>query len=116
MACQAGGNDVTCKVCNGNGYTRGNGYTSTCVACCDPDEINPAHYKKGIDGDSEVFDFIVNVCRALPGDEAAIVGPTIKYLSRYRHKHPEPLTDLRKAKWYLNRLINLLIAKEAAGK
>jgi hypothetical protein len=45
-----------------------------------------------------------------------MVAPVIKYLSRYREKHPAPLTDLRKAKWYLNRLINLMIAKEAAGR
>jgi len=116
MACETGGNDVICENCNGNDFVRQGDEITNCVVCSTADEINPAHYKKGIDGDSEVFDFIVNVCRDLPGDEAAMVSPTIKYLSRYRHKHPEPLTDLRKAKWYLNRLINLLIAKEAAGK
>jgi hypothetical protein len=84
----------------------------TC-AVCNSDEINPPHYIKG---GHEVFDFIVDVCRDLPGEEAAMVAPVIKYLSRYRQKHPNPLTDLRKAKWYLNRLINLMIAKEAAGR
>ena len=31
-----------------------------------------------------------------------------KYISRYRHKHAEnPVKDLRKAEWYLRRLITL---------
>jgi len=42
-----------------------------------------------------------------------MVGNIIKYVSRYRDKHPNPRTDIDKAKWYLNRLRNLLIAKEA---
>ena len=104
---------MTCKICNGNGYTRQGDTTSTCTVCCTPDEINPPHYQ--LADDREVIDCVVDICRDLPGDEAGFVRPIIEYISRYRKKHDDPLTDLRKAKWNLNRLINLLIAKEAAN-
>ena len=33
-------------------------------------------------------------------------GNILKYVSRYRHKHPvEPKKDLLKAEWYLQRLL-----------
>jgi len=32
------------------------------------------------------------------------IGSVIKYITRYQHKG-SPLTDLRKAKWYIDRLI-----------
>jgi hypothetical protein len=33
-------------------------------------------------------------------------GNILKYVSRYRHKHPvEPKKDLLKAEWYLSRLL-----------
>lgn len=104
---------MTCKICNGNGYTRQGDTTSTCTVCCTPDEINPPHYQ--LAGGREVVDFAVDICRDLPGDEACFVRPIIEYVARYRKKHKNPRTDLQKAKWNLNRLINLLIAKEAAN-
>lgn len=102
---------MTCKVCHGNGYTRDGSITSTCKVCGSPDEINPPHYQ--LAGGREVIDFVVDICRDLPGDEAVFVRDIIEYVTRYRKKHDEPLTDLRKAKWNLNKLINLMIAKDA---
>ena len=102
---------MTCKVCNGNGYTRDGDTTSTCTVCGSPDEINPPHYQ--LAGGREVIDFVVDICWDLPGDEAVFVRDIIEYVTRYRKKHDEPLTDLRKAKWNLNKLINLMIAKDA---
>jgi len=93
-----------CEVCHGDGKT-------TCTVCCSPDEINPPHYQ--LADDREVIDFVVDICRGLPGDEAVFVRPIIEYVSRYRKKHDAPLTDLRKAQWNLNRLVNLMIAKDA---
>ena len=102
---------MTCKVCNGNGYTRDGDTTSTCTVCGSPDEINPPHYQ--LAGGREVIDFVVDICRDLPGAEAVFVRDIIEYVTRYRKKHDEPLTDLRKAKWNLNKLINLMIANDA---
>ena len=39
------------------------------------------------------------------------IGNIIKYVSRHRHK-ANPLEDLKKAKWYLDRLIKKYEDKE----
>ena len=56
---------------------------------------HPQHYNKGI----EVIDFIDS------WDLNFAAGNIIKYVARYNHKD-NPLEDLKKAKWYLDRLIN----------
>jgi hypothetical protein len=101
---------MSCGYCADLGYTQDGAILTDCVKCGTPDAINPSHYLKG---NKEVFDYIIDATRDLPGDEAVMVGNIIKYVSRYRDKHPNPRTDIDKAKWYLNRLRNLLIAKEA---
>jgi len=55
------------------------------------DMVNsPAHYnKESVTGD---------------GFEAYLQGNILKYLCRYKYKNG--VEDLRKANWYLNRLIN----------
>lgn len=75
------------------------------------DTINPSHYKRGA---IEVYDFIEQVCADLPGDEAAAVANVIKYVSRYRAKSDghAPSIHIRKAGWYLNRLLTRIEAKE----
>jgi hypothetical protein len=35
-------------------------------------------------------------------------GNILKYVSRYRHKHKEPVKDLKKAAWYLDKLISTM--------
>ena len=55
---------------------------------------HPDHYNKGI----EVIDYIDS------WDFNFTVGNIIKYVSRHKHK-AKPLEDLKKAKWYLDRLI-----------
>jgi hypothetical protein len=75
--------------------------------------VNPAHYQKR--GGFEVIDFIEAICADLPGDEAALVMPIVKYVSRYRQKHPEnPVRDLKKGLWFLDRLIKMVEAKMLA--
>lgn len=54
---------------------------------------HPAYYNQG---NIEAIDFIEN----LPYNE----GAAIKYIVRHRYKG-EALKDLRKARWYVNRLI-----------
>jgi len=57
------------------------------------DAINPSHYKQG---NIEVIDFI------LDQKLTYLEGNIIKYVSRYKHKNG--LEDLKKARWYLDKL------------
>jgi hypothetical protein len=62
---------------------------------------HPSHYTwlpKGL----EVIDITENLNFSL--------GNAVKYILRANHKHDEPLTDLRKAAWYINREIERLEA------
>ena len=70
------------------------------------DKINPRYYKRG---KFETIDVILDVTQHLDGDEAYLIGNVIKYVSRYDEKNG--IEDLRKAKWYLNKLIELLKEK-----
>jgi len=58
------------------------------------DNINPSHYKQG---NIEVIDFI------LDQDLNYLEGNVIKYVSRYKYKNG--LEDLKKAQWYLNKIM-----------
>ena len=71
------------------------------------DPVNhPAHYTTGT---IETLDYILDQrCGYLDGQ-------VIKYLSRYRHKG-HPIQDLRKAEFYLRRLIAELQADEEGMK
>lgn len=72
------------------------------------DKVNhPSHYTAG---NIEVIEYIEDKLTA-EGLEGYFVGNVIKYLSRYRHKNG--VEDLKKAEWYLKRLISL---KEAKGE
>ena len=57
------------------------------------DKINPSYYRKNI----EVADFIEEY------ELNYFEGNVIKYV--VRHKEKKGLEDLKKAQWYLNRLI-----------
>ena len=46
----------------------------------------------------------VGQATASEGSQYQMQRTILKYLGRYRHKG-DPLTDLRKARWYLDRLI-----------
>ncbi|MFD4608301.1 DUF3310 domain-containing protein [Streptomyces sp. NPDC058440] len=68
------------------------------------DEINhPSHYT-WLPGGVEVID----ITELLPFN----LGNVVKYVLRAGHKHDEPLTDLRKAAWYINREIERLEAAQ----
>ena len=61
----------------------------------------PAHYQ----GKVECIDAIESAVEGLEGIEAVCTANVIKYVWRYKRKnHCE---DLRKASWYLNKLISL---------
>jgi len=62
----------------------------------------PAHYTRG---GIECIDAIESAIGAVEDPVAAfLIGQVIKYSWRFQHKGV-PLQDLRKASWYLNRLI-----------
>jgi hypothetical protein len=72
------------------------------------DEINnPSHYNTG---SMETIDLLRE---SLSHEQFVgyLRGNVFKYISRYHHKHAEnPVKDLKKARWYLDRLI--LITEE----
>ena len=65
------------------------------------DNVNaPSHY---LHGKKETIDVINDVMTASEF-HGYLKGNILKYVARYRFKN-EPLEDLKKAQWYLNRLI-----------
>ena len=62
----------------------------------DTEKVNHlSHYNQGkIEVIDAIEDWDLNFCE----------GNVIKYVARHRHKS-EPIEDLKKAKWYLERLI-----------
>ena len=72
-----------------------------------PDMVNhPMHYCQG---GIECIDAIKAATVNKPGIEAVCVANVIKYIWRYEAKNG--LEDVKKAAWYLNRLIAELEAK-----
>jgi len=63
---------------------------------------NPPHYNTG---NIECIDYLEDNLKE--GFEYYLEGNVKKYLHRFRHKGSE-VQDLRKALWYLNRLIDTL--------
>lgn len=65
------------------------------------DAINPQHYQRnGI----ECIDAIAGAVQNLAGMEAHCTGTAIKYLWRWQEKGG--IEDLKKARWYIDRLIS----------
>lgn len=70
-----------------------------------PDMVNhPPHYKAKTG--MEVINVIESYTDGLMGIEATDTGNIIKYICRWKDKNG--LEDLKKAKWYLEHLINHL--------
>jgi hypothetical protein len=63
---------------------------------------HPEHYNKG---GIEVIEFIES------WDLGFSEGNVVKYVTRHKHKE-NPIEDLKKAKWYLQRMIDNLEKKE----
>ena len=61
------------------------------------DNVNPNHYKQG---NIEVIDFI------LDQKFSYMEGNVVKYLSRYKNKNG--LEDVKKARWYIDKIIREL--------
>ena len=69
---------------------------------------HPDHYQTN---SIECIDAIEAATEGLPAKEAFGVGTAIKYLWRYRKKG-KPVEDLQKAKWYIDRVIDIIIKEE----
>jgi len=95
-------------------YERGD-QRVTFTATCDTDEIttahdpvnHPIHYNQG---GIECIDAIKAATVGKKGIEAVCVGNAIKYLFRYEAKNG--IEDVRKARWYIDRLIQELELNE----
>lgn len=75
------------------------------------DPINPSHYKHL---PAEAIDIIEAAIAKAPSNESAYLhGQVLKYLLRCWSK--KGIEDLRKAKWYLDRMINCDQLAEVAG-
>lgn len=73
------------------------------------DMVNhPKHYqtKNGL----EAIDVIEAFTIDLQGGEATNTGNVLKYMCRWKHKNG--IEDLKKARWYLDRLIDLVESNE----
>lgn len=69
------------------------------------DNVNhPQHYqsRSGL----ETIDIIAAVTEDLSGMEAVCTANVVKYISRWKKKNG--LEDLKKAQWYLNKLIDIV--------
>lgn len=74
-----------------------------------PDMVNhPPHYQSG--SGLETIDVIEAFTEGLEGLEAVCTGNALKYICRWKHKNG--IEDLKKAAWYLNRLIYKLEAND----
>lgn len=71
------------------------------------DNVNPAHYKQG---GIETFDYI-RAKLTSPELDGYLKGNIIKYVSRERLKNSTE--DLKKAQWYLDKLVEIRIGDEA---
>jgi len=68
------------------------------------DVVNhPQHYTQG---QFETIDVILDTVQHLNGKEAYLTGNIIKYLHRYNFKNGTQ--DLEKARWYLNKLLEVI--------
>ena len=67
------------------------------------DNVNPQHYKNG---KVECIDALEAATVGISGYEGFLVSNIIKYLWRYENKNG--IEDVKKAQWYLNKLIEKL--------
>jgi hypothetical protein len=77
-----------------------NSYKSKIVKVIKDNVNHPSHYTQGA---IECIDAIKEATKGLFGIEAVCTGNIIKYVWRWKFKNG--VEDLRKAEWYLQRLI-----------
>lgn len=78
----------------------------------EPDMVNhPPHYTRG---KVETIDGLESAVEGLSGKEAGLTWQVMKYMWRWKFKG-NPKEDLKKAKWYLERLISYVSDGENNG-
>lgn len=70
---------------------------------------HPSHYQTS--SGLEAIDVIEAFCDGLNGVESFCTGNALKYLCRWNSKNG--LEDLKKAQWYINKLIDIKEEKES---
>ena len=75
------------------------------------DPINPSHYRMG---DVECIDAIKSAIVGKSAVEGYLVGNVLKYLWRFEAKGGAE--DVRKAQWYLNKLLEKLSEQDNSPK
>lgn len=90
----------------------GNNFTKATVTLKELQEIknNVDHPKHYTNGKYECIDIIEDVTKDLTGLEAVCTANVIKYMWRWKLKNG--VEDLKKARWYLNKLIDNTEIKE----
>lgn len=96
-------NAINAVKCGKDAQWRGEG--GVCPHKLDDNVNHPRHYTSGA---VECIDAIESAVDGLTGMEALLTGQVIKYVWRWKWKNGKE--DLRKAEWYLKRLI--ITAKE----
>lgn len=96
-------NTINAVKCGKDAQWRGEG--GVCPHKLDDSVNHPRHYTSG---SVECIDAIESAVDGLTGMEALLTGQVIKYVWRWKWKNGKE--DLRKAEWYLKRLI--ITAKE----
>lgn len=96
-------NAINAVKCGKDAQWRGEG--GVCPHKLDDSVNHPRHYTSGA---VECIDAIESAVACLHGMEALLTGQIIKYVWRWKQKGG--VEDLRKAEWYLKRLI--ITAKE----
>lgn len=72
------------------------------------DNVNhPAHYE----GNIECIDAMLEVL-GVTGTIHFCIGNAFKYIWRCRKKHDTPVEDLKKARWYISKALELYVGKE----
>lgn len=72
------------------------------------DNVNhPKHYEGKIE--------CINAMQEVLGKDGTIsfcIGNAFKYIWRCRKKHPTPIEDLKKCRWYINKALELLESED----
>ncbi len=96
--CECGCKQLICKKCGEQFHPYDN---HECEAIPIDDPIKPDHYKVG---GMEPIEYM-QIKMTPEQFKGFLIGNVLKYVSRYPHKNG--VEDLNKAKWYLDKLINL---------
>lgn len=102
-------NTLIYKVDDGSGETRwlSEHKLIHCRRCEKPVDVDLVNHPPHYEGNIECIDAMIEVL----GKEGVIhfcIGNAFKYIWRCTKKHKSPIEDLRKAKWYIDKALDLM--------